>query len=165
MRDDRQMRLCGFVGLAAVTFVGTAAVTAAKPDATTLTGPIDKEGRVEVRISSGRVQGTPVRRYRWEFRRLSVRCSGEVKPARHPVIGGFAINADFDYEVGESWGVSGTREVGPDGSYETRVSGKRVSRHKARGWVRVFGTAVPIRGQATDRCDSQRLHWVARARR
>lgn len=144
-----------------MTGVGTAAAAAAKPDATRLTGPIDKGGRVEIRISAGREQGTPVRRYRWQFRHLSVRCSGDLKPARLPVTGGFAVNADFDPGVGEPWGVSGT---GSGGAYETRVSGKRVSRHKARGWVRVFGTPVPIRGGGTDRCDSRRLHWVARTR-
>ena len=154
--------ILSLIGLAAVTCAGAAAATAARPDATTLAGPIDKGGRVEIRISSGRIQGTPVRRYRWEFRHLSVRCSGDLKPARLPVTGGFAINADFDPGVGEPWGISGT---GAGGTYETRVSGRLVSRHKARGWVRVFGTAVPIRGEDTDRCDSRRLHWVARTRR
>ena len=155
--------LC-LIGLAAVTCVGVAAAAAARPDATRLTGPVDKGGRVEIRISPGRAQGTPVVRYRWEFRHLSVRCSGDLKPARHPVTGGFAINADFDPGVGQPWGIEGTRE-GPAGTYETKVSGRLVSRHKARGWVRVFGTAVPVRGGDTDRCDSRRLHWVARARR
>ena len=161
------MRLCVLVGLAAVTCVGTAAATAAKPDFIRLTGPVDKGGRVEIRISSGKEpeQGTPVRRYRWEFRQLSVRCSGDLKPARLPVTGGFARNADFDPGVGEPWGIYGTGEEGPTGTYETKVSGRLVSRHKARGWVRVFGTAVPIRGGDTERCDSRPLHWVARTRR
>ena len=157
--------ILSLIGLAAATCVGTAAAAAARPDAIRLMGPIDKGGRVEIRISSGKAQGTPVRRYKWEFRRLSVRCSGDLKPARLPVNGGFVVNADFDPGVGARWGVTGTREVGPAGTYETKVSGRLVSRHKARGWVRVFGTAVPIRGGDTDRCDSRRLHWVARARR
>ena len=85
---------------------------------------------------------------------------GDPKPARFPVTGGFAANADFDPGVVKLWGISGTGSGG--GWYQTKVSGKRVSWHKARGWVRVFGTAVPIRGGGTDRCDSRRLHWVAR---
>lgn len=128
----------------------------------TLKGPIDKGGRAEIMISSGKIQGTPVNRYRWEFRRISVRCSGRRETARHPVDGDYAANVEFD-QMGDRWGL-GSRETGPAGTYETRVSGRLVTRKKARGWVRVFGTAVSIQGGEQESCDSGRLHWVARAK-
>ena len=153
------MVLVALVGCA----LAAVAIAATASDGT-FNGPIDKGGRAEIAINSGRLQGTPVRRYRWEFRRLVVRCSGELETARFPVTGGEAINAEFDHQVGERWGVSGTRSEGPDGFFKTRVSGRLVSRRTARGWVRVFGTAVPVRGGGTRRCDSGRLRWLVRAR-
>ena len=141
--------------------VGTAA---AGPWDIELAGPIEKDGRADISISAGKVDGTPVHRYRWEFRRLAVRCSGNRRTAKLPVVGGFSANAEFD-QVGDHWGVSGTRGVGPDGTYETKVSGRLVTRKKARGWVRVLGTAVDVRGGGNRTCDSGRLHWIARSGR
>jgi hypothetical protein len=127
-----------------------------------LKGQVEKGGRAEISIRPGRVSGTPVHRYRWEFRDLSVRCSGERQTAKLPVTGGRAANAEFD-QVGDHWGISGTGGAGVAATYGTRVSGRLVTRKKARGWVRVFGTAVAIRGGGRESCDSGRLRWVARA--
>jgi hypothetical protein len=147
--------------LAACALAATSAATTLE-DAT-LKGPIEKGGRAEIAISSGKIQGTPVNRYRWEFRRISVRCSGRRETARRPVEGGFDHDAEFDH-VGAPWGITGTGVAGPAGDYNTKVSGRLVSRRKARGWVRVYGTAVAIRGGGHEDCDSGRLHWVARER-
>jgi hypothetical protein len=144
--------------VAACTLAAAAAATTLED--VKLKGPIEKGGRAEIAISSGKIQGTPVNRYRSEFRRISVRCSGRRETARLAVEDGFAINAEFD-QVGDHWGISGTGS--PSRTYETRVSGRLVTRKKARGWVRVFGTAVAIRGGGREPCDSGRLHWVARA--
>jgi hypothetical protein len=156
-------RLAGALVLVAATGALSAADIATTLEDETLQGPIEKGGRAEIEIGPGKIDGTPVNRYRWEFRRLHLRCSGTSEIAKHPVEGGFAANAEFDH-VGESWGVSGTGEVGPGGDYKTKVSGRLVSRQKARGWVRVYGTDVAIRGGGSEPCDSGRLHWIARAR-
>jgi len=145
--------------LAVVACVLAATAAATALENVTLRGPIERDGRAEIVISSGKIQGTPVNRYRWEFRRISVRCSGRRETARLPVEGGFAANVEFD-QVGDHWGITGTG----GGTHETRVSGRLVTRKKARGWVRVFGTAVGIRGGGRESCDSGRLRWVARAR-
>jgi hypothetical protein len=149
----------------AVVAAGVLSATAAAVtlEDVTLRGPIENGGRAEIETSHGRIQGTPVNRYRWEFRRLSVRCSGETRIARDPIEGGFDYNSDYDH-IGEPWGISGTAGIGPGGSYRTKVSGRLVSRGKARGWVRVYGTDVAIRGGGHESCDSGRLHWIARAR-
>ena len=154
-------KLLGLIILVLATCALTAAAMATMLDDITLKGPIDKSGRAKIEISSGRIQGTPANRYRWEFRRISVRCSGRRETARHPVDGDYAANVEFD-QVGDRWGF-GTRETGPAGTLETKVSGRLVTRKKARGWVRVFGTAVSIQGGGQESCDSGRLHWVARA--
>ena len=155
--------LPGLIILVLATCALTAAATATMLDDITLKGPIDKSGRAKIEISSGRIQGTPANRYRWEFRRISVRCSGRREIARGAVEGGFSHAAEFDH-VGQHWGITGTGEVGPAGDYKTKVSGRLVSRRKARGWVRVWGTAVAIRGGGREECESGRLHWVARER-
>jgi hypothetical protein len=156
-------KLRGIGLLVAATCAVPAAATASTLEDATLKGAIEKSGRAEVAVSSGKIQGTSVNRYRWEFRRISVRCSGRSEVAKHPVEGGFDANAEFDH-VGEPWGISGTAEVGPGGDYRTKVSGRLISRRKARGWVRVYGTNVAIRGGGHESCDSGRLHWIARAR-
>jgi hypothetical protein len=153
--------LRGVIVLLVATCALVAAAGATTLENATLKGPIEKGGRAEIAISSGRIQGTPVNRYRWEFRRISVRCSERRETARLPVEGGFAHNAEFD-QVGDRWGISGTGGGGR--VYETRVSGRLVTRKKARGWVRVFGTAVSLRGGGRESCESGRLRWVARAR-
>jgi hypothetical protein len=143
------------LGLAA----GTSATTL---DDIALKGPIDKGGRAEIAITSATIQGTRANRYRWEFRRISVRCSGKRETSRLPVAGGFSVSAEFD-QVGKPWGITGTASGGPHGVYRTKVSGRLVSRSKARGWVRVYGSDVAIRGGGRhEKCESGRLHWVAR---
>jgi hypothetical protein len=156
-------RLRGALTLVAASCALTASSTASTLDDATLKGPIEKGGRAEITAGHGRIDGTPMNRYRWEFRRLWVRCSGRDEVARYPIEGGFAHNAEYDH-VGQPWGIDGTGAVGPGGTYKTRVSGRLVSSKKARGWVRVFGTDVGIRGGGSGRCDSGRLHWVARVR-
>ena len=141
-----------------VVWVAAVAASATTLEDVTLKGPIDRGGRAKIAISSGKVQGTPVDRYRWEFRRISVRCSGRRETARRPVEGEVATDVGFD-QVGNHWG-TGVTATGPAGTYETRLSGRLVTRKKARGWVRVFGTAVGIQGGGHESCDSGRLHGL-----
>src|SRR5262245_4385616 len=100
-----------------VTMLGLAAGASARTlDDIALKGPIDKGGRAEIAISSATIQGTPANKYRWEFRRISVRCSGKRETARLPVNGGLSVSAEFDH-VGRPWGITGTASGGSHGVY------------------------------------------------
>ena len=135
---------------------------ASRADKAVLKGPLERGGRAAITVSSGHTEGTAVNRYRWELRRISVRCSGHRRSSRLPVTGGFVINAHYDH-LGKPWGISATAEGGirhPD--YATKVSGRLVSEEKAQGWVRVYGAHVPLRSGRSAACDSGRLRWVAR---
>jgi hypothetical protein len=127
-----------------------------------LKGPLDRGGEVVIKVSRGEFDGTTTRKYEWTFDPVQVRCSGKWRVARFPVTGGMEINIRYEPKPGESWGISGTGAEGPHGTYGDKVAGRLVTHAKARGWVRVHGTGVPLRGGGFDDCDSGRLHWVAR---
>lgn len=127
----------------------------------TLEGPLERGGHAKVEISKDRVQGTRMERYRWEFRRISVRCEGERRIVKGALTGGFAINAA--YGGPGDWGIQGTTAGKPgDPVHATKVRGRLVSWSKARGWIRLWGSEIRLRGGGRAECDSGRLHWIAR---
>lgn len=152
-------------GLSFIALAGFAALagTAFANDVIRLDGTVDKGGTAVVKISDGRFEdGTATRRYRWKFSDLTVECAGTSHVARHPVTGGFEINAEFDRPG--PWGTGG--EIGGDPhdpAYATETSGRLLpSGRRAKGWVRVFGSEVPLADGAEAECDSGKLRWVAR---
>jgi hypothetical protein len=150
---------------AGVTVLVTAALCATAmgwDGSSSLRGNVDSGGRVAIEIDEDRFRdGTRTERYRWKFSHLSVRCDGRERLARHEVTGGFEISAR--YGGPGPWGLSGTSAGDPrDPSYETKVKGRLITYRKAKGWVRVSGNAVPLRGGGSAECDSGRLRWVAR---
>jgi hypothetical protein len=149
------------LGVALICSFAVAGVALADRLPRTLDGDLERGGEVVIEISKGRAQGAPVERYRWDFRQISVRCDGERHLARASITGGFAINADFGGPG--DWGVQG--EIGGDPSdptYATKVRGRLVTWNRARGWIRLWGSRIPLRGGGRAECDSGRLHWVAR---
>ena len=134
---------------------------AAVGKSTELHGKLDRGGHARIKISDGRVDGTRVREYRWTFTRIAVFCAGKRKTAKLPLEGGFSINAQ--YAGSGPWGLTGTASGDPrDPLYATKVKGRQVGDHRARGWIQVYGSEVALRGGRTAKCDSGRLRWKAR---
>jgi hypothetical protein len=145
------------IGIAAAIMSVSAAFAA--PDAH-LHGPLEGGGRASVDSSSGHTAGTAVRKYQWHFEHITVICHGKTRLTRFPVDGGFSINAQYDGPG--PWGVHGTASGDshhPD--VETLVYGRLTKAGDARGWIRVFGRAVPLKSGRHADCDSGHLHWVA----
>jgi hypothetical protein len=154
-----RIRRCLTVSVAVALCVG-AIVGTASAWHRTLTGSIDPSGSARVHIGFKRIDHARFRVYRWSFDRVPLRCGGRRATARDSVDGSEAIRNSAPGRDEFGYGVADGGPGKP--SYAARVRGRLVRRDKARGILRVHGTAVPLKGGGQDRCDSGRLHWIVR---
>jgi hypothetical protein len=95
------------------------------------------------------------RDYRWHFYRVPLKCKGGSEIARYTVKGGEAVNNKY----ADRSGFGGGEFMGSRKRFREYVHGNLLDPNKARGWVRVAGTHVPVRGGGTEKCNSGRLRW------
>src|SRR3954463_3071305 len=137
-------------------FVWVAVVaSASSPHPGTLRGHIEPSGHAKLRIIYRRQYHVNVREYSWHFYLVPLKCKGGPAVARYTVKGGEGINNKYADRGGFGGGVS----EGGKKRFREYVDGKLINPNKAKGWVRVAGTHVPVRGGGTEKCDSGRLHW------
>jgi hypothetical protein len=152
------------LGLAVVflsSVTASAALAGSNQLPVTLEGDIERSGHAHIRISKDRIQGTPVEKYRWEFKRLTVICDGETYLAKKPVRWGFSVNAKFGGPG--RWPTQTAKVRDDEGNlvYAIKVGGRLVSWSRAKGWLRVWGSEVELVSGDQEDCDSDRLRWVA----
>lgn len=152
--------IAAFVWLAVI-------ASAASPRPGTLRGHIERSGHAKLQIRyqrkfhrrpppSREARRLRIRDYTWHLYRVPLKCKGGPAIARYTVKGGEAIVNKYagrgDFGGGDFEG--GKRR------FREYVQGKLINPNKAKGWVRVAGTHVPVRGGGTEKCDSGRLHWT-----
>lgn len=128
------------------------------PHQGTLKGRIEPSGHAKLRIHYRHAHGQKTRWYTWHFYRVPLKCQGGPAVPRDTVKGGEGIwnkFADRDPFGGVVVHLDKPHHV----AYREHVSGKLITPKKARGFVRVWGPKVPVRGGGYKRCDSSRLHW------
>jgi hypothetical protein len=142
--------------IALAAYAGLAiAANVSSPRPGTLRGHIEPSGHAKLRIIYRREFRANVREYTWHFYRVPLKCKGGPEIARYTVKGGLGVNNRYA-DNGRFGGGSFEGSKKRDREY---VDGKLVDPNKAKGWVRVAGTHVPVRGGGTDKCDSGRLRW------
>lgn len=129
--------------------------------AVTLRGPLGESGRAEVRVSYPTIHGTPAQRVKWRLTALTVDCQGRREVAENPLVGYDAIAREFagDHRFGSNFAFGDLRHP----VYAGKVRVTLLSPHRARGWTRVYGSAIHLRGGGTAACDSGRVRFDIRA--
>jgi hypothetical protein len=150
-----------------VATAGLAFASKSEPRPGTLRGHIAPSGHAKLQITyQRRVHGGPppskaasrgrIRSYVWHLYRVPLKCKGGPAVARYTVKGGEALNQRYATHRRE---FGGGESTGGRKKFRENVGGNLVNPNKAKGWVRVAGTHVPVRGGGTDKCDSGRLRW------
>jgi hypothetical protein len=134
------------------------AATKSSPRPGTLRGHINRSGHAKLRIIYRHEFHAYVRDYTWHFYRVPLKCKDGPAVARYTVKGGEGINNKYADRGGFGGGVF----EGSKKRFREYVQGELVDPNKARGWVRVAGTHVPVRGGGTGNCNSGRLRWTVR---
>jgi hypothetical protein len=159
--------IAGVALIALVATVGLAFASNSGPRPGTLRGHIAPSGHAKLQIRYQRKvhHGPPpskaasrghFRDYTWHFYRVPLKCKSGPAVARYTVKGGEMINERYSTHNRE---FGGGEFGGGRKKFRENVEGNLVNPNKAKGWVRVAGTRVPMRGGGTDRCDSGRLRW------
>lgn len=152
-------RTLGVIAFLGGLAVGVSAASSDQGSPRVYWGPLDGGGAVRIELGEGRVGNTEVERRQWIFRRVVVSCEGMAYTALLPVEGADAVNARYADRI--AFGYTAVNGSQDDPSYATKVHG-RASRHRAHGYVRVWGSAVKVVEGKARPCDSGRVRWVAK---
>jgi len=142
----------GVVLVAALVFT---AMAAAKK--TVLTGLFDGGGKARVAVAGATADGK-YRKVVYSFRHITVRCDGdgEQRLAADRVAGG---NSDESGLI--HFGNTVISGPAKHPKYLAKVHGTFTHPGEARGYVRVSGTRVPLKGGGHADCDSGKLKFEA----
>lgn len=157
------MRALAAVGVTVATLAVCALASADHKDPA-MRGGVDHGGQARVQTSHYvRGNGQRMQRTSYRFTSLSVRCDGKWRPADLDVSGSESVWRK--YADRNPFGVDTISGPMSDPHVKTEIRGDYVSKRKTRGWVRISGSDVPLRGGGSAACDSGRLRWVATAGR
>lgn len=155
------MRLRSGIGLAIAGAVcAVVAAVSWAGDGQTLKGDIERSGQATIRVSvETRKDGHRYRKTEYRFTELQVRCGEREREFRFGVSGGETVW--LRYADRNPFGTVTISGPAGNPAVKTKVVGRLVTPRRARGFVRVSGSSVPLEGGGSARCDSGRLHWAA----
>lgn len=133
------------------------AANTSSPRQGTLKGQMNPSGHAKLLIYYRHQHGEKIRWYRWHFYRVPLKCKSGPAVARYAVKGGEGIWNKYA-DRNPFGGVSAEGSAKKPALREA-VTGRLIDPNKAKGFVRVSGSGVPLRGGGHDKCDSGRVRW------
>jgi len=146
---------------ATITAVFLVAGAAEAGEGKVLRGELDGGGKATITVSYLMKQGVLVRKTAWRLGPITVRCDGDGQPRIAAIEPSGSEYIRAKYADRNGFGLGTVEGPFHDPDLKTFVSGDFVTKRRAKGFVRVNGNTVPLKGGGHADCDSGRLHFTA----